>query len=63
MSSVEERLSKVERDIEEIKKRQSKNGLNWLLPANDKFKDDEELKEIFRLGKELRDQERIEETA
>ena len=35
---------------------------NWVFSNDDRLKGDPDLKEIFRLGKELRDNERIEET-
>jgi hypothetical protein len=59
MSSVEDRLAKIEREIEELKKRRnpSKSNCDWPLGGDDRFKDDADLKEIFRLGKESRDQE------
>ncbi len=64
MKSLEERLKNVEKEIEELKKQQSGSfGSEWLLRRNEKFKNDADFKEIFRLGKELRDQERRVENA
>jgi hypothetical protein len=56
MSTVEERLAKIERELEELRKRQAtdKGRWNWLVSGDDRFKDDADLKEIFRLGREAR---------
>jgi hypothetical protein len=63
MASVEERLARIERELEVIKADKQeltfKNG--WAFRVDQKYKGDPELKEIFRLGKELRDAERTEE--
>ena len=54
MASVEERLQKVEQEIELLREQRKK----WPIgQVNENFKDDEILKEIFRLGKEVREQE------
>jgi hypothetical protein len=56
MSTVEERLAKIERELEELRKRhlQEKGRWDWLISSDDRFKDDADLKEIFRLGREAR---------
>lgn len=57
MASVEERLAKVEREVEELKAksegRQEKSG--WLKKIEGTFKNDPDFLEIVKLGKEERD--------
>ncbi len=55
MASVEERLAKVERELELLREQRKKMPIAQI---DEKFTDDEVLKEIFRLGKEDRDKER-----
>lgn len=64
MASVEERLAKIEKELAELKTLRTKDNpnTNWVFSNDDRLKGDPDLKEIFRLGKELRDNERIEET-
>lgn len=53
MSPLEERLAKIERELEELIKRhsQEKGRWNWLFSSDDRFKDDADLKEIqLRIG-------------
>jgi len=59
MSTVEERLAKVERDLEAIKrdKLAANSKLGWLEKVRGKFKGDPDFEEIVRLGKEPREKE------
>lgn len=59
MDTVEERLAKVERDLEAIKRdKQAENSkLGWLERVRGTFKGDRDFEEIVQLGKELRDKE------
>ena len=63
MASVEERLAKVERELEAIKReKQAENSkLGWLERVKGTFKGDQDFEEIVQLGKELRDRESTEE--
>jgi hypothetical protein len=54
MSSVEERLAKVEREVEQLLVRQN---LWPIAEIDEKFKGDPVLQEIFRLAKDERDKE------
>ena len=58
MSSVEERLTRLEREIEELKKARktehSDKNNNWISRIAGTFKDDPEFDEILRLGREER---------
>ena len=60
MASVEERLAKVEKEIEELKakeeNRSSKKG--WLKKIEGAFHDDPDFLEIVKFGKEARDTEK-----
>lgn len=60
MASVEERLAKVEKEIEELKAkaedRSSKQG--WLKKIEGSFQHDPDFLEIVKLGKEARDAEK-----
>lgn len=63
MSSVEERLAKLEKEIEDLKKarqvgQSSKNG-NWISKISGTFKDDPDFDEILRLGREERKSDQI----
>jgi len=62
MATVEERLAKVERDLEAIKREKlaENSKLGWLERVRGTFKSDSDFEEIVRLGKELRDKESIE---
>jgi hypothetical protein len=59
-ASVEERLAKVEKEIEELKAKtenqSSKQG--WLKKIEGSFQDDPDFLEIVKLGKEARDAEK-----
>jgi len=59
MSSVEERLAKIEREIEMLKKSKdsSRKKDNWISSIVGTFKGDSGFKEIVRMGKEQRDAE------
>jgi hypothetical protein len=59
MATVEERLAKVEKDLEAIKREKlaQTSKLGWLERVRGTFKGDPDFEEIVRLGKELRDQE------
>jgi hypothetical protein len=63
MATVEERLAKVERDLEAIKREKlaENSKLGWLERVRGTFKGDPDFDEIVRLGKELRDKESNEE--
>ena len=63
MASVEERLAKLERELQAMKRdMQSGNSkLGWLERVKGTFKGDPDFEEIVQLGKELRDQESTEE--
>ena len=63
VATVEERLAKVERELESIKRdKQAENSkLGWLERVKGTFKGDPDFEEIVRLGKELRDKELTEE--
>ena len=58
MPSVEQRLAKLEREIEELKKawktEHSDKNSNWISRITGTFKDDPEFDEILRLGREER---------
>ena len=60
MASVEERLAKVEKEIEALKAKaenqSSKQG--WLKKTEGSFHDDPDFLEIVKLGKEARDAEK-----
>jgi hypothetical protein len=62
MATVEERLAKVERDLEAIKREKlaANSKLGWLEKVRGTFKGDRDFEEIVRLGKELRDKESAE---
>lgn len=58
LSSVEERLARVEKELAELKSRVGSSGVspnNWIDTISGSFKDDAEFAEIVRLGKEIRD--------
>lgn len=55
MASVEERLARVERELELLREQHKKLPIAQI---DEKFTDDEILKEIFRMGKEDRERER-----
>lgn len=54
--SLEERISKVEQEIERLKNQSkgSKEKSNWISDISGSFKDDSEFEEILRLGREER---------
>ncbi|MDZ4848341.1 MAG: hypothetical protein SGI77_03540 [Pirellulaceae bacterium] len=55
MANVEERLAKMEREIELLREQRK----TWpISQVDEKYKGDEVLEEIFRLGKEEREKER-----
>ena len=62
MTTIEERLAKLEREIEELKRLiGSEKNKNWLSQLSGSCAGDEVMEEIFRLGKEWRDAERAAE--
>ena len=63
MDTVEERLARVERELDAIKRdRQADSSkLGWLERVRGTFKGDADFEEIVKLGKELRDAELSEE--
>ncbi|MFN6128963.1 MAG: hypothetical protein ACK6DC_09410 [Planctomycetota bacterium] len=60
MASVEERLTKIEKEIEAIKTKipADESKTNWLNKVNGTFRNDPDFDEIIRLGKEFRDSDR-----
>lgn len=62
MSTVEEHLAKVERDLEAIKREKlpENSKLGWLERVRGTFKGDPDFEEIVRLGEELRNTESTE---
>ena len=61
--TVEERLSKLERDVALLKS-QSESGAartGWITDVMGSFKDDPDFDEILRLGKKIRDADQDEE--
>lgn len=57
MANVEERLAKVEREIEMLRANRTARTTWPIAQIDEKYRDDEVLEEIFRLGKEERDAE------
>ena len=59
MSNVEERLAKIERELELLKRanRPPEKKENWIAEITGTFKNDPDFREIVRLGKEQRDAE------
>ena len=62
MSNIENRLAKIEREIEMLKRANQSpvKKENWLDQAVGTFKNDKDFEEIVRLGKEQRDAEKAE---
>lgn len=58
--SLEERIAKVEKEIEQLKVQTngSKDKSNWISDITGSFKDDDEFDEILRLGREERQADR-----
>ncbi len=58
--SIEERIAKVEREIQRLKDQSngSKDKSNWISDISGSFKDDEEFDEVLRLGREERQADR-----
>ena len=54
--SLEERIAKVEREVDRLKKQSSgsKDKSNWITDISGSFKDDQDFDEILRLGREER---------
>jgi len=63
-NTIEERLSRVEKERAELKHaaRTPRDQSNWITKISGTFKGDADFREIVRLGKEIRDAERFEET-
>ena len=59
---LQERLSRVERDLAELKSRMHRLGAakNWIDQVRGSFQDDPQFDEILRLGRELRQADRCE---
>ena len=55
--TIENRLAKVERELEMLKSRVSHDKSNWIAEITGRFKDDSDFEEIVRLAKEMRDSE------
>jgi hypothetical protein len=60
MASVEERLARIEKEIEALKTKLpvDESKTDWLSKVNGTFKDDPDFDEIVRIGKEFRDSDR-----
>jgi hypothetical protein len=60
MASVEERLAKVEKELEELKAKAGNQSTKqgWLKKIEGSFQDDPDFLEIVKLGKEARDAEK-----
>lgn len=57
-NTVEQRLTKIENELRDIKERLSRpTKENWISKMRGQFKDDSIFDEIVRLGKEMRDAE------
>jgi hypothetical protein len=63
MASVEERLAKVEKEIADLKARTDSHSPKpgWLRRVEGSFKDDPDFLEITQLGKEARDEEKLQD--
>ena len=63
MSNIENRLAKIEREIEMLKRanQSTVKKENWLDQVIGTFKNDKDFEEIVRLGKEQRNAENAEE--
>lgn len=66
MPSLEERLAKLEREVEELKLASthvdaSTKKLNWISKISGSFRDDPEFEEILRLGREERKAEMLDD--
>lgn len=62
MPTIEERLAKLEKEVAELKaeiERQNSKE-NWIKKIEGSFKDDPEFDEIIRLGREIREADRLE---
>ena len=61
--ALEERLARVEQELEQLKAQMSNRGSRggWISEITGSFKDDPEFDEILRLGKEARDADRPDE--
>lgn len=59
MDSIEARLAKIEKELLEIRRELSRRT-NWVFRQSDRFRGDDDLKEIFRLGSEIRNANRSE---
>ncbi len=57
---IEERLSKIEKEIQKLKEEQGKK--NWIARISGSFNDDEEFDEILRLGRRDRVADRVNES-
>jgi hypothetical protein len=55
--TIENRLTKVERDLAILKTQVPRDKSNWIADITGAFKDDPDFDEIVRLGKELREAE------
>lgn len=55
--TVEERLTRIESELQEIKARLGPTSDNWVSRMRGQFRNDPVFDEIVRLGKELRDAE------
>jgi len=59
--TIENRLSRVERELAILKTRLPADKSNWIAEITGAFKDDPDFDEIVRLGKEIRDAEQPDE--
>jgi hypothetical protein len=64
MASVENRLNIIESEVERLAQQMAKlrNNGDWLDTVAGSFRDEPDFGEILRLGKELRDQETLDDS-
>lgn len=55
--TVEERLTIIEKELAELKRKLPPARQNWIARISGSFKDDPDFGEILRLGREIRDAE------
>ena len=60
-TTIEQRLERVEKELADLKKdvKGMRPSGNWIDAISGTFKDDPEFDEILRLGKEIRDADRV----
>lgn len=55
--TVEERLTLIEKELAELKRKLPSSKRGWIARISGSFKDDPDFGEILRLGREIRDAE------